>query len=138
VPSEVKDKVETTNLFTGGPSKWDPYSKGIAISRTMATPQDRHGSELSADMTVVATSLQKTSQRAEHIRAALDSGELTTVESIKQESISSGLVSSSATEIPYDKQIKKASVIEPQSLQDAIKEKARRKKKKKGHVKQET
>jgi hypothetical protein len=22
VPSEVKDKVETTNLFTGGPSKW--------------------------------------------------------------------------------------------------------------------
>lgn len=138
VPSEVKDKVETTNLFTGGPSKWDPYSKGIAISRTMATPQDRHGSELSADMTVLATSLQKTSQRAEHIRAALDSGELTTVESIKQESISSGLLSSSATEIPYDKQIKKASVIEPQSLQDAIKEKARRKKKKKGHVKQET
>lgn len=132
VPSQVKDKVQTTNLFTGGPSKWDPYSKGISISRTVANPQACH------DMAVVSTSLQKTSQRAEQTRATLDDTELTTVESIRQESISSGLVSSSATEISHHKQAEKSSLIEPQSLQDAIKEKARRKKKKKGLVKQES
>lgn len=137
-PSQVEDKEETTNLFTGGLSKWDPYSKGISISRNLAIPQAPQGSELSADITVLSTSLQRTSQGAEHIKASLHSGELTTVESTWQESVSSGLVSSSATEIPDDEQIEKASVIEPQSLQDAIKEKARRKKKKKGHVKQET
>lgn len=136
--SQVEDKEETTNLFTGGPSKWDPYAKGISISRNMAISQAPQGSELSADITVVSSRLQKTSEGGEHIRAKLHSGELKTVESTWQENVSSGLVSSSATEIPDNKPIEKGSVIEPQSLQDAIKEKARRKKKKKGHVKQET
>lgn len=122
------DKKETAGLFSGGPSKWDPYSKGISAPLSMELLQSSLGAELLD--AVEESSLHKTSQSTEDLKATISAAAQTAVVLEKQDKISPGL-SSTTTDIQSNKQVLKVSANEPQSLQDAIKDKSRRKKKKK-------
>eukprot|EP01018_Ginkgo_biloba_P018278 Gb_25376 [translate_table: standard] len=141
IPSHVEDtrsKPETISLFKGGPSKWDPYSKGILAPRTMAMSPPPFGSEVSDRIGVKEDmdSLQRQNQATEQMKAMVESGEKTAIEAMEDIN-SSGLMFPKATDIQSNEQHVKAIVNEPQSLQDAVKHKAR-KKKKKGSLKQES
>ncbi|KAH9312287.1 hypothetical protein KI387_027322 [Taxus chinensis] len=138
VPAQVHnihDKKETKSIFIGGPSQWDPYSEGVSAPLSMEILQSSNGSEL-LDV-VQGNSLQKTSQTTEDMRGTEPGVEKAAVVTVKQEQILSTLASSKATDIQSKEQVMKASANEHHTLQDAVKDKARRKKKKKA-VKKET
>lgn len=100
------------------------FSKQILL---FAEQSECAGSEFSDE--VKGHSLQTTSPIMQQVEATMHGVEKIAVGSVTKEHVSSGLLSS---------QIVNVSRNEPQSLKDAIKEKARRKKKKKGSVKTET
>ncbi|GLJ54182.1 hypothetical protein SUGI_1161340 [Cryptomeria japonica] len=125
----IHDKKEMAGFFSGGPSKWDPYSRGISAPLSMELLQSSLGTELLD--AVQGNSLQKTSQSTEDLKATISGVEQTAVVLEEQDKISPGLVSLKATDIQSNEQVIKISANEPQSLQDAIKDNSRRKKKKK-------